>query len=161
MAIVILHENFEVLSEENRKDNIVTQTIAEEKILDYSYCVRNMGGAEPAENMLLWANATGRRTVPVIHMEILFEEYEVSEEYIDEAFSIGSRMMGLFGDEFQSIFALHMEDEQIRAHLLVNAVSMHYDRVMHISRMLADTIFCHAFKTMREFNLDTFKCLLL
>lgn len=159
MATVIVNETFETLSEENRGDNIVTQII-KGRVLDCTYGVRNVFIAAPVNSLLLWAKERGCTEVPLIHVELYFDEGEVSKEYLDEGFSIVNRMADMFGGEFQCVFALRVEDGLVHAHLLVCAVSMHNKSVMHVNRLLADEIFCHAFNVMREFNLDTFRCFL-
>ena len=104
------------------KDIVVNYILKESKTLGGYTGASGINTENYAEEMKTVSEKFGKSDgVQLRHFVISFKQHEVSEPEV--AWQIGNKISKFLGTEFQNVFSVHENTDQLHIHLVMNSVS--------------------------------------
>ena len=122
MAILKIANGIGKYYDNNSRESVIEYITNPRKTLNKNIGVSAMEGFEYAKEMDEVASIYHKNTgVRLRHFIISFESWEVNDPEV--AYQIGQDIAEYLGREYQTVFSVHQDTDQLHIHIVINAVS--------------------------------------
>lgn len=104
------------------KNNVINYITNPQKVIGKFIGSKGLHSNSFSEEMMDTSKQFGKDTgVQLRHFVVAFEEDEVNNPAV--AFAIGDKICDVFDGEYQTVFAVHEDTENLHLHIVVNSTS--------------------------------------